>query len=783
MTSLDMANTAAAAAASKEASLSQVTNKAETVMEISPGDDRFERYEKMIGQGSFKCVWEAFDTHEGCNVAWSVVNVRTLSKEMRTATINERKLLEAVGDKSPYLINLKKTWYNAEKSEVVFITELCSGGSLNEYLKNSGTVRLSVIKKVLRQVLSGLIVLHDHGAIHRDLKAENVYVQRATGDIRIGDYGLAAYSGPGATANLGKTMTGTPCFMAPEVLNSDSSHQYNEKVDIWSFGLVVVELITSIQPYSECHNMSQLLQRIQKGEPPNSLKDIKHALTQDLISACLQIDPEKRPSAKDLLTHDFFKTTKEDAKTTTESMIRTEEEKIDATQITDPKVARELCQKILQQAKEQAKNIIADAKEQAKNIMSNARMEAQRAKRPSLTVDFLSADSNSMDQQNTQGSTVNTEDLLGLSSGGVVDGLQGQGQGQGQNDSDQELMRSFSGAVSSQGETGDLLGELVQINKQLNNGRQQSQTPSPTMTTGSGGGGGGDQPKASKRRTKLIRLNSGIRDLAGSIDEYMEVAVMDESNREQAMEEVKTAEAGGRGEPGHHRVMTSSFDKLLHGAVTGLRVATTMSAVARTKEDVQKIFLDYANDDTQTLPKDQLRTLCTAFGIDMSDTDLRAFWISLGSSVKKIGDQAENSVDIDDQGEVQEEHEKEVTLEQFMEWWDRQGISYTKTTRRGSALPRTRLVQELKNKYHRVGSMGAPALLHVKKISMKDNTFIPPLPLSLPLPTVKEGTITGVDEARDRFVASPEATAKRPSIVPRGGPDREWHGYEKDMSD
>ena len=118
-----------------------------------------------------------------------------------------------------------------------------------------------------------------------------------------------------------------------------------------------------------------------------------------------------------------------------------------------------------------------------------------------------------------------------------------------------------------------------------------------------------------------------------------------------------------------------------------------------------------------------------------------------------------------------------------MEWWDRQGISYTKTTRRGSALPRTRLVQELKNKYHRVGSMGAPALLHVKKISMKDNTFIPPLPLSLPLPTVKEGTITGVDEARDRFVASPEATAKRPSIVPRGGPDREWHGYEKDMSD
>ena len=217
------------------------------VLERSPGNDddegRFERYQKMIGQGSFKTVWEAFDTHEGCNVAWSIINLRSLSKEMRTATINERKLLEAVGDKSEYLINLKKTWYNAEKAEVVFITELCSGGSLNEFLKKSGTVRCSVLKKVLRQVLQGLVVLHEHGAIHRDLKAENVYILKATGDIRIGDYGLACYSGPeSASANLGKTMTGTPCFMAPEVLNSSESQKYNEKVDIWSFGLVVVEV-------------------------------------------------------------------------------------------------------------------------------------------------------------------------------------------------------------------------------------------------------------------------------------------------------------------------------------------------------------------------------------------------------------------------------------------------------------------------------------------------------------------------------------------------------------
>ena len=92
-------------------------------------------------------------------------------------TLTQPLLAKAYGsDKAPApsVAEHKLNTLPRTEAEVVFITELCSGGSLNEFLKKSGTVRCSVLKKVLRQVLQGLVVLHEHGAIHRDLKAEMV---------------------------------------------------------------------------------------------------------------------------------------------------------------------------------------------------------------------------------------------------------------------------------------------------------------------------------------------------------------------------------------------------------------------------------------------------------------------------------------------------------------------------------------------------------------------------------------------------------------------------------
>ena len=263
--------------------------------------------------------------------------------------------MKKVGHKSPYLIVLFDTWYKKEDFEVVFVTELCSGGSLNDFLSSAGTLRLSVLKKVLRQTLEGLSVLHAHGAIHRDLKAENVYVQKATGDVRVGDYGLAAFSDEAADTGKalhGRTTVGTPCFMAPEVLISDTDRdaEYDEKVDIWSFGMMLVELVGGSQPYEECQGISELITKIQKGLPPVALQSHLHKGVKAVIDACLQFDPKSARQQRNYWKTPFFadkSTIAQDAKTTTADMVLVEEP------------PEERARRIIREAEAEAKQIIS----------------------------------------------------------------------------------------------------------------------------------------------------------------------------------------------------------------------------------------------------------------------------------------------------------------------------------------------------------------------------------------------------------------------------------------
>ena len=528
--------------------------------------------------------------------------------------------------------------------------------------------------------------------------------------------------------------------MAPEVLTSSQTHQYNEKVDIWSFGLVVVELITSLQPYSECNNMSELLIKIQKATPPESLSDIKHELACSLINVCLQLDPTKRPSAAELLKHAFFKTTKEDSKTTTESMLLSNDDEMKDPIFTDPKLAQEYCAQLINDAKNHAKLLIEQANIKANEIILQAKKEADRSKRPSLTMDLLSANSenNVSDPSKSKGS-VNTEDLLGLSGeggGGGVEMLETV-------DKDTDLMSSFVGGSNNQN-TGDLLGQFEQnstestqtktipdlITVHATNRTATTTTTTTTTITPS---------KKTRRKTRLVRLNSGIRDLAGSTSEYIEVPTTPEvggQNSDSDSEDTKNLQVvvenpEEKEDKVHNRAMTSSFDKLLHGAVTGLRVAATMSSVVRTDKDVEQIFLSYANNETKTLKKTQLRILCKEMGVSMTETEFRSFLLTFNLGLN----------------DEEDKEGKEVSLENFVEWWKKQNVcsrGNSKVERRGSSLPRTQLRQELKDKYHRVGSGSiAPGLLlpekvHVKKITMKDHSSVPPLP------SVKECTTDGM---------------------------------------
>ena len=117
------------------------------------------------------------------------------------------------------------------------------------------------IKEYCKEILDCLEYLHGKGIIHRDLKCENIFVQGKS--IKIGDLGLATIDG--------RSVIGTPEFMAPDMYDNN----YDASVDIWAFGMCVLEMVTGLAPYHECRSIPQILSKVSKGEKPAALYIVK----------------------------------------------------------------------------------------------------------------------------------------------------------------------------------------------------------------------------------------------------------------------------------------------------------------------------------------------------------------------------------------------------------------------------------------------------------------------------------------------------------------------------
>ncbi|XP_004299123.1 PREDICTED: probable serine/threonine-protein kinase WNK9 isoform X1 [Fragaria vesca subsp. vesca] len=267
-------------------------------VEVDP-TGRYGRYNEILGRGASKTVYRAFDEYEGIEVAWNQVKLYEFLRnpEDLERLYREIHLLKTLNHK--HIMKFCTSWVDTANRNINFVTEMFTSGTLRQYRLKHKSVNIRAVKHWCRQILEGLNYLHSHDppVIHRDLKCDNIFINGNQGEVKIGDLGLAAV----LRKSHADRCVGTPEFMAPEVYEEE----YNELVDIYSFGMCILEMVTFEYPYSECSHPAQIYKKVINGKKPEALYKVKDPEVSRFVDKCLA-SASHRLSAKELLRDPFL---------------------------------------------------------------------------------------------------------------------------------------------------------------------------------------------------------------------------------------------------------------------------------------------------------------------------------------------------------------------------------------------------------------------------------------------------------------------------------------------
>lgn len=270
------------------------------LVEVDPSG-RYIRSGQVWVRGKARIVYHGFDRLRGVEVAWNQLHLMEPPCEEDKERLEAQVAVLSKMDHQ-HIMKFHAAWIDEEMQVLNFITEYSHPGPLRRHRRSHKTLPRNLLKLWAWQILQGLAYLHmqQPPIIHKYLQCDNIFINATTGIVKVGDLGLAKILEGGLSRC--QSSLGSPEFLAPELYHGD----YSEKVDIYAYGMVLLEIATVEFPYRECENGAEIYSRASSGVLPASLSKVQDPETKLLINLCLNQSPEKRPSAKQLVEHPYF---------------------------------------------------------------------------------------------------------------------------------------------------------------------------------------------------------------------------------------------------------------------------------------------------------------------------------------------------------------------------------------------------------------------------------------------------------------------------------------------
>ena len=266
-----------------------------TVQDVISAEDPRHLYANLhkIGAGASGVVYYAEEIKTARKVA---IKAMLLSEQPRQETVvNEILLMRAC--QHPTIVQYYDSYL--VETELWVIMELIDGEDLTKVLTENQMKEPEIARVVLDQ-LEALEHLHSKDIIHRDIKSDNVLISLATGQAKLADFGFGAQLHVQQDKRM--SLVGTAYWMAPEVIQSEP---YDKKVDIWSLGVMAIEMFEKDPPYMELTQFQALFKIVKEGLPPFKYPERMSPEFQAFIKLCTQRRPADRPTATDLKSHQF----------------------------------------------------------------------------------------------------------------------------------------------------------------------------------------------------------------------------------------------------------------------------------------------------------------------------------------------------------------------------------------------------------------------------------------------------------------------------------------------